>query len=824
MPNQPAEPTVNVTDPFGKVGSLPQSQADEAFQNGYKPAMPDEVRMQKNEDRFGGVQGAIFSGALGAARSATLGGSDWALTHLPEGVGFNPEEIKGFSETNPGSTMAGEIGGLFKDPFGIGHTISAAGKATTAGAKTALKAAGIAADSSVVGETLANALGYGVEGGLYGGAANSINELALGDSDLNGEKVLSNIGYGAMLSGLGGGAFKFLSEGASPLLSKATEGLGKVRDDLVGSGFGNEALVHKVLPKRFADAITDRQLNLDTKGQASVLRNISTNLNSVLGHLQEETGNLESSIDPNAMSSMFKTSSKYAGVAHRNITNAMGGIIDQIKAIAPDLPAQELLDKFKSKSDRLTGGSAQAIFNTLKGLKDHVGDFMEKDPALAESLNPISESIHNTMKDPNIFGPAAAGLAVHEEAMQKFGKLVAPEGEKLTDFQKTFGEQKDGKWQFDIQKLHNAFSEPNQALKTKNMDMLNDFYSQLKDMPENLLNAKRSIPNGSWKKETLKSIVETSEKSNEQSFKDYIEGVNTRRPMYGWKDLAPVVIAKWHPVLAAAIEAYDFYQDPVHATHELAVVERMLGKTGKKASDLMDRIFNSNLLSNIGIEEKINKTNEKSSQRDDERFERLKRLVNNPQDFADNLQKNSKELNDVAPKMTQGLHLATSNAASFLASKLPQAGDHLSPFAEPYKPSAFEKMKFDKYAKIVEDPLHSLQQVKDGTIGPETVETMSTVYPKLYEELKQRLLEKAYTQKQKGKPIPFQTRQSISQFVGQPVDRALSPQSILSNQMMFSAPPQANQAQGQPKTRAKGLDNMKGADRVTNKYSAVSDI
>lgn len=819
--------TINVTDPFGKIGSIPKSQANEAFDNGYKLASVDEVNQQKNEQQYGGVRGAAVAGALGALRAPTLGGSDWALTHLPENIGMSPEDIKGFSETNPKATTAGEIGGLIADPLGVGAVIGTVGRGVTAGGKAALNAAKFSADSSTVAKVLTHALGHGAEGAIYGGVANSINEDALGDSSLNGEKVLSNLGYGAVIGGVAGGAFKFLDAGITPTLRKATEGLAKIRNDLIGSGYGDEALISKALPKRFAEAITDRQLNLDTKGQAAVLRKISTNLNSVLDNLHGEVNDFNSSVDSKVMSSMFKTSSKIAREAQQTISESLSGLVDQIKTVVPDMPTKEILDtiKQKSKFDVMRGGSAQAIFNSLKGVKDHINDFMEKNSAFADALSPISDSISEKMKDPNIFGPAGAGLAMHEEAMNKFSRLIAKPGEEITPFQKTFGEMKDGKWQFDINKMHDAFSDSDEINKPKNMELLNDFYSQLKEMPESLLNARRTVPNSGWKKETLKSIIDNSEKTNEEAFKDYIEGINKRRPLYGWKDYAPVLIAKWHPVIAAAIEAYDVYQDPVHATHGLATVERMLGQTSKHTIDLIDQIFNPSFASKVKIEDKINKINKTSVQNDKDKHDFLKGLSNNPEELADNLEKSTKGINDIAPKLAQNLHLSASTALSFLSSKLPAQNDHLSAFSQPYKASATETAKFDRYRKIVEDPLLSLKQIKDGTVTPETIETLSTVYPKLYEQLKQSVLEKAYDHKTKGNNIPFRTKQSISMFLGQPLERSLYPESILANQnILANAPKPGEVAQNQMKTRAKGLDKMKSSDRATNKYSNLSDI
>lgn len=830
---------VNVTDPFGKVGSLPKEQANEALDNGYRPATMDEVTAAKNEDKYGGVQGSIFAGALGAARTATLGASDLALTNLPEGVGFSPEELKGFEETNPVSNAVGAVGGLLRDPLGLAKAIGSAGKATTAAGKAAIKAAGIVEDSSLAARALstgANAAGMGVEGALYGGVAGSTNELALGDQSLNSEKVLANVGYGALLGGATGAAFKVLGFGITPAIRKATDALADIRNDLIGSGYGEKALIQKVMPERLADAITDRQLNLDTKGQASVLRRIVTNLNSVTNNVTDEIKNFESDVDPKAMSALFNSSSKASSGAQKMVTDYLNNAIEYVKGSLPEFPTQgqQLSDSVVPRSrlyglldslkEEMKSGSSEKIFNTLKDLSSKIGDVIKKEPEAEEALAPVNQAINEFRKDPTIFGAAGAASTLHEENVSKLSEFISQDN-KLTPFQKTFGNAVDGKWQFDIKKLNSVLSDKNPEARSANIDLLNKFFSQMKEMPENLLNARRSIPNNRWRSQTLKQVIENSEKSTQEAFEDYTKGINKRRPLYGWKDYAPVLIAKWHPVLAAAIEAYDFYQDPVHATHGLSLVERILSQTSKKSLDLMDEIFTPSTSTRGLIEGKINNLNDKAQNDNEEHQDNIKKWASNPETTSENLMNNTKELAGYAPGIAQNLHISAGNAVSFLASKLPQTNDHLNPLGgEAVKPGTNEMAKFNRYRSVVENPLTALMQIKDRTITPETVETLSSVYPKLYEEMKQSLIEKAFEQKSKGKTIPFQTRQAISMFIGEPLDSSLSPQSILSNQLILDQSQKQNQmAQSQPKIRAKGLDKMDRTGRVAADYGAMDE-
>jgi hypothetical protein len=796
------EDVVNVKDPSGKVGSLPRSQVNEALDNGYLLPSQDEVKSARNEERFGGVQGSLFAGTLAAARTATLGASDLALTHLPKELGgFTPEQLKGLSDTNPKSDLVGSFAGILRDPLGLAGMVNKAGKAATTGAKTLLGTTGEVAGRT--GQVLESTFQHSLEGALYGGIASTINDKALGDPNLNGEKVLSNIGYGYFLGGAAGGSLKLLGYGISPAIRKVVSTLGDIRNEIIGSGHGEDAFVTKVLPKRFSEAITDRQLNLDTKGQAATLRKMADNLNSVTDTIHNELNNFNSEVDTKATDALFKSSGKSAGEAQKGVAEYITNVVDQLKPFVSEDKVKSALDKLKNVSvGETTKGTSKAIFDSLKNLKGHLTDFFQKEPMLADSFGPAVENIDGILKDPSVFGAAGAASAIHDENVSTFRKFISGTA-KPTEFQEKFGTVTDGKWGFDLKKLHEAFAEKDPQIKQANMGMLDDFYSHLNEMPENILNARKTIPNSSWKKSTLEQVVRNSEKSHGQAYEDYIKGIKNRRAMYGWKDYAPVLIAKWHPVLAAAIEAYDFYQDPVHTTHELAYVERLIQQTTKKSLDLIDRIFDTN----SSYQQLIQDKNKRSDNVDDE-MNKIKKYAYNPEVLADNLTHSTKELNQVAPNISDQVNLSTNSAMAFLASKLPHnTNSQLNPFDKGYKPSQTEITKFENYRRIVKDPLHALEQVKNRTISPETIETLNTVFPKLYQEMKTSMLDKYFQQKAKGIHVPYQTKQAISMFLGEPVDSSLFPQAIIANQITFQPKNQMDMQQSKP---TKG-----GAEKLT---------
>lgn len=150
-----------------------------------------------NQQKFGGIGEQAIAGLEGVARGATLGGSDWIEKHL----GVNPEDIKARREANPVTSFAG-------------NTIGTAGLiGLTGGAAAPIEVA-----AAGVGKLGAAALGYAAEGAVLG-AGNAISDYSLGDPNLNAQKVLSDVGMGALLGGALGVGGKAL-EGAGILGKK----------------------------------------------------------------------------------------------------------------------------------------------------------------------------------------------------------------------------------------------------------------------------------------------------------------------------------------------------------------------------------------------------------------------------------------------------------------------------------------------------------------------------------------------------------------------------------------------------------------------------
>ena len=104
---------------------------------------------------------------------------------------------------------------------------------------------------------------------------------------------------------------------------------------------------------------------------------------------------------------------------------------------------------------------------------------------------------------------------------------------------------------------------------------------------------------------------------------------------------------------------------------------------------------------------------------------------------------------------------------------------------------------------MVHDPVSVLAQVKDGTIIPDSLEAISMVHPKLYDFMKTTMLDHVTSMKDPTK-IPFKVRQSMSFFMGEPIDRVFQAQSIAANQAAFAPAQKSDDQTPRPRANTQG--------------------
>lgn len=93
------------------------------------------------------------------------------------------------------------------------------------------------------------------------------------------------------------------------------------------------------------------------------------------------------------------------------------------------------------------------------------------------------------------------------------------------------------------------------------------------------------------------------------------------------------------------------------------------------------------------------------------------------------------------------------------------------PLNNPIPPSKSAEASYNRQLSIAEQPLQILEHVKNGTLIPQDLTTLTTLYPKLYQKLVSSIGQSFIDGK---KEIPYQLKMSLSSFMGQPLDATLT--------------------------------------------------
>lgn len=787
-----------------------------------------------NEDKYGGVSGAFKSAALGAASGATLGLSDVALTKT--GL-VSPNTMQGLQEENPGSYMAGQVAGtvgsLVAAPeFSPAALIGKGGKAVTGGLKT-LKAMQIAEDGTkaakvlgAIGDIGAHAAGSAVEGAAYAGIGNTLNEYALGDPNLNGEKIMGNFGKGALWGGALGGALKTAAIAAPPALRAAKEGLVGLRDLVIGTGEGgNAGLIGHIAPdSKFTEALGNRMTNLGVDQQNEIVNKATSKLNAVHSNTQTAIRDLNENLRPEEINALIDTADpKKVNLATQEILDEINGKLAYMDnnpgLFSPNASAK--LNQWHSQITNNLGESSMADrFNLLKDVKQGLGNwgYGIMDVTKGDTRNVLtglSKSISDKLKNPDIFGFVGSSYEAHDNMLKQVYDFIGPNGkptQRLSGLMSNVGSKAKPRFEFDSAKVARAFKQADTLTGQTKLENLNSYFDMLKQLPEHLENTHANVPNSvSFSAEELSNILEKHQQDVGEAGQKYLAAVKNSKGGLGLRDMLPATIAFSHPLVGAAITAYNIITHPLAYTSALAEVERMVGKT----TQAMAKGAQSALEPTTGV---IGKTipvisgssSKEAIEKHKETRDQLSQLVNDPNLMIEKLNDATEHLHSVAPDTTAGLQQSMIRATQFLLSKMPNH-QQASPFQADYIPSQNELSKFNNYLSIVEKPTHAYQQIKDGMLGPETIETLQVVYPSLYAEMKASLIKEATKYKEKDKPIPYRTKEQVSFFIGQPLDSSLNQQSILMNQMSFAS---KQQTQDQANPSKTGMKDMTIASRT----------
>lgn len=253
-----AEPEVRMRAPDGSLVFVPASYASTAERQGYSTYTAEQEALEAREREYGTFGNQVLTGLEGFARGATLGLSDVASNALAGGLTSTLDEApraaerglaanvtdesafgRGYrqnregqtarEEVNRGTALAGEALGIVGTALATGgSSLMAKAAAYTPAGATALLGARVQAaiaqkfGQSAVAKIGALAAAGAAEGGIQAAAQSVVDDIASGDFEISAERMasaaldaLKSAGMGMLLGGGVGGVLGTLGQAAS---------------------------------------------------------------------------------------------------------------------------------------------------------------------------------------------------------------------------------------------------------------------------------------------------------------------------------------------------------------------------------------------------------------------------------------------------------------------------------------------------------------------------------------------------------------------------------------------------------------------------------
>ena len=128
-----------------------------------------------------------------------------------------------------------------------------------------------------------------------------------------------------------------------------------------------------------------------------------------------------------------------------------------------------------------------------------------------------------------------------------------------------------------------------------------------------------------------------------------------------------------------------------------------------------------------------------------------------------------------------------------MATQMPQTPDRggLGGPDKPPRADAATMARFVRTLEVVKDPTVALARVSSGTVRREDVDALKAVAPKMYEELRSKVVEEVTARKAAGKPLSERERIRIGILLDAQTDPALAPERLRALQQSLQSTPSA---------------------------------
>lgn len=778
----------------------PEPQQQQIALGQASPDFISDDQFKSDEDTYGTVKQQVIAGAEGLAQ-----GIAGPLAPMAERVlGVDPEAIRARAEANPwihgGSEALGFTGSMMTG-LGEGALIAHAGEV---------------ASTLVKGENLLSKMGQGAsraaaEMALMQGG-DEITKMVVNDPNQSVQTAVTNIGLSGLIGIVGGSAL-----GAGGALWKATVG------DKVGQ-----------LAADFKGRITEHLENPDP-------------LTNVTKELEQHYGDIKSMADEvygvqglkaqdiaKAMPEMSVKISQQASDMGSKVHEVIQKMMKK-----PNVYPQRLTEKLQSDLDQYISAigapntRAKEIFNAAQDLKQSIQGYSKFDKFVKpvdEAYDFVKEAkslgygLRESLEDSSVWGKAADRQKAINKAFVQFKPA-------LEDFEKKFTTEIAGERVMDPGKIStymNQLSKPSAEIKQSMLrnflDASEKYRGVINETHANLGIDSPLIP------QSLNAVMNTLK---EQSVGTKLADLFIKK---GLSDVAGKGLgaaiggAGGHMVGATGIGALlgEHTLGPFISSILPAVAKPLLKEQSsaiglKSAVDYGMTLAKSNAAIGRAAKNVFRPGAEVLAQSTlpDERERqklntKLKELQVNPTQLAQ-----GSPLGHYLKGHDTAAAQTAMAAVNYLNHIRPKSEEKMSPLDGNRVPSSMEKAMYNRALDIAQQPLIVLKAIKQGTVTPSDMTSLSTMYPALYSKLQQSLTDEMINHISKGENVPYATRIGLSLFLRQTLDSTMTPTSIAAAQP--KATPQGPEQVGASKGSLSKLGSKSSKMAMTANQAAEAD-
>lgn len=788
----------NVQDSTGTLQSLPIEQVPAALQTGqFSLADPGDVQEFKTQEKYGGIGQQAIGTAEASGRAASFGTS----TALEKGLGVTEEDILGREQAlNPALNLIGSGVGL-----AASSVIPVVGEENVIGgiAKGASEAFGVGGEGAGI-------ISNGISGAIHGATAGAvlqggdkISHMIANQPSQSFESAAANVGLASVLGAGFGGALGTVSS----LFEKASSsGVGKFIQDFKSRI--NEGL-------NGGDPVQNLTNELGTYHKDTLAA--ADEVYGPEGLKKQAIDKLSPEMSPNITNQAFDFNQQLSSVVETMENNPKKYpeyLSEKLKEINDNYANELSGSKTSGDIFDATNKTKQMLQELVRDSYDNPVRQIDPEYSFVNDVKGIASDFKDGLENTDVWGKAGKVQSEINQAWRDFDPA-------LKDFNSKFTEKVLGNRDISPGKVNTYY---NGAIKgapgvSTRQTMLGNFIEAAEKY--------RNTIGDTYQKIEQNSPIPQSSLNNAMA--------SLKKPTAGAR-FADVFIKKGladlagkgagaitglgggaifgHPYVGALIGEHalsPFFESVLPSLIKPILTTESSGIGAKSAVDYGMNIAKSekvaessskNLFKNM---RDVVPTTLLSKEKDLEKLDKkLKEINKSPEALLNT----GGSIGHYLPGHATAAGAFAANATNYLESQRPKTVKN-SPLDSEQPLTKAQISDWDRTLSIAQSPITVLQHIKDGTLLPSDLQTLKTIYPSYYASLSQKITNAMIDHISKDEKIPYSMKQSLSLFMGEPLETTLTPSSIQAAQMVFVAKQQAQQQ----------TSNVK---RGTNKLGEVS--